>query len=657
MPKPTQPFNNKDLGKEGAQPKILQETLNPAQKAAVDAKYGPLLIVAGAGTGKTKTLMSRIVQFINDGIPPERICSITFTNKAAKEMARRVNRNGPFLGTFHALGAKILRKECKMVGREPNFAIFDAHDSFDLVKKAVKEILPPKKAKEDEIFPMTKRQRATEETPVYFDQKISEIKNLGKEAAMEKDKALSSSFEKRARVMRVFEKYESLLEKNNAFDFDDLIEKVTVLFKTHPEVLVKYQRMFDAILVDEYQDINPKQYELVSLLAQEHRNLSVVGDDEQTIYSWRYANIRTFLDFDKEWKGAEVHFLEENYRSTSTIIRAAAAVVKNNQFRTPKNLWTQNPDGEPITLFEAWGENDEAEWVAEQIKKLRASDKLADVGILYRTNAQSRAIEQALIRYDVPYKIFGGLKFYERKEVKDVVSALRYISNRKDEVAKERLEKNLTKRRFAEFNTQILATTMAEAITPTKAIKLFLESFRYFEYLEANFMNADEREENITELIAFASEFTDLNVLLERLSLLEAADEIGKKPTNQGKEVNLMTIHLAKGLEFDSIFIMGAAEGFLPHGRSIENEAMLEEERRLMYVAMTRARKKLSISFYGIPSRFVSEIPEDCIQLEKEDGNSDDNNGDNNSNGHHSINDDYENSDSPWGEENVIQFD
>jgi DNA helicase-2/ATP-dependent DNA helicase PcrA len=435
--------------------------------------------------------------------------------------------------------------------------------------------------------------------------------------------------------------------------------------------------MFDIILVDEYQDINPKQYELVSLLAQEHRNLSVVGDDEQTIYSWRYANIKTFLDFDKNWQGAEVHFLEENYRSTGTIIRAAAAVVKNNHFRTPKNLWTQNPDGEPITLFEAWGENDEAEWIAEQIKKLRASEKLADIGILYRTNAQSRAIEQALIRYNIPYRIFGGLKFYERKEVKDVVSALRYISNRKDEVAKERLEKNLTKRRFAEFNAQILATSMtnnhatveknslvfvdpAKAITPTKAIKLFLESFRYFEYLEANFINADEREENIAELITFASEFTDLNVLLERLSLLEAADEIGKKPVNQGKEVNLMTIHLAKGLEFDSVFIAGAAEGFLPHGRSIENEAMLEEERRLMYVAMTRARKKLSISFYGIPSRFISEIPEDCVRLEKEGGNSDDNKSGNNGgngDGHRAINADYETSDSFWGEENVVQFD
>lgn len=647
MPEPTQPSTITH--------KASNEALNPAQKAAVDAKNGPLLIVAGAGTGKTKTLTNRIIRLINEGIPPERICAITFTNKAAKEMSRRVNRKGPFLGTFHALGAKILRKECKRVGRDPNFAIFDAHDSFDLVKKAVKEVIPPKKEKGDSIFPMTKRQKAPQETPAYFDDKIAEIKNLGEKATIEKDKELSSSSEKRARAMRVFEKYESLLIKNNAFDFDDLIEKVVTLFKTNPEVLAKYQKMFDVIFVDEYQDINPMQYELISLLAREHRNLSVVGDDEQTIYSWRYANIKTFLEFDKEWKGATVHFLEQNYRSTGTIIRAAAAVVKNNRFRTPKNLWTENADGEPITLFEAWGENDEAEWIAEQIKKIRAGDKLADIGILYRTNAQSRAIEQALIRYDIPYRIFGGLKFYERKEVKDVVAALRYISNRKDEVAKERLEKSLTKRRFKEFDIHIMAGNSGEAITPSNAIKLFLESFHYFDYLETNFMNADEREENITELIAFASEFTDLDALLERLSLLEAADEIGKKPVNKGKEVSLMTIHLAKGLEFDTVFIAGAAEGFLPHGRSIENEAMLEEERRLMYVAMTRARKKLSISFYGIPSRFISEIPEDCIVLEKEGGN--DENGNANNSGRQTHGSDDGDGDFFWEEENVVQFD
>jgi DNA helicase-2/ATP-dependent DNA helicase PcrA len=580
--------------------------LNNAQNVAAKADYGPLLIVAGAGTGKTRTLTERLRYLIERGIKPERICAITFTNKAAKEMARRVGREGPFLGTFHALGARILRRECRKVGREPNFAIFDDHDSFDLVKKAVKAVILYKK--NDEAVSMAEKKNQ-KETPVYFAGKIAAIKNLGK-AVLDDDTKETLPIGKKAQIIKVFEKYEALLEQNNAFDFDDLIQKVVTLFKKNPDVLAKYQNMFDAILVDEYQDINPMQYALVTLLAEKHRNLSVVGDDEQTIYSWRYADIMTFLNFDKNWEGAAVYFLEENYRSTGTIIRAAAAVVQNNRLRTPKKLWTQNPDGDPITLFEAWGEGDEAEWVAEQIQVLRGGDKNADIGILYRTNAQSRAVEQALIRRNIPYRIFGGLKFYERKEIKDVVAALRYISNSKDEVAKERLEKSLTKRRFAEFRNKVAAD--AEAPVPLLAIKLFLETFHYFEYLETNFINADEREENIAELVAFASEFANLHELLERLSLLQAVDEIGTKP-QEGKEVSLMTIHLAKGLEFDTVFIVGAAEGFLPHGRSLADEASIEEERRLMYVAMTRARKRLTISFYGIPSRFISEIPEDCI--------------------------------------------
>lgn len=667
MPKPIQPEQKRLFNR---------EPLNSAQETAAFAAKGPLLIVAGAGTGKTKTLTNRIIHLIEEGTSPERICAITFTNKAAKEMARRVGRTGPFLGTFHSLGAKILRKECRAFGRDPNFAIFDSHDSFDLVKKAVKEIIPPKK-KDDDIFPATKSQKAKQETPAYFSEKISEIKNLGPEAMEGKDRTLTAEPGRKERVLRIYEKYEELLRRNNAFDFDDLIGKPVVLFETNPDVLAKYQQMFEAVLVDEYQDINPKQYELVSFLAGAHRNLSVVGDDEQTIYSWRYADIKTFLNFDKDWKGAKVHFLEQNYRSTGRIIRAAATVVANNRLRTPKTLWTENADGEAIALFEAWGENDEAEWIADKIKKLRAEDADAEAGILYRTNAQSRAIEQALIRYNIPYRIFGGLKFYERKEVKDAVAALRYIANRRDEVAKERLEKALTKRRFAEFAGALsanAAAASATALTPLEALKIFLDSFHYFDYLEANFMNADEREENITELIAFASEFTDLQELLERLSLLEAVDEIGNKNKGSGakdgvsgeagntkkNEVNLMTIHLAKGLEFDNVFIAGAAEGFLPHGRSIENEASLEEERRLMYVAMTRARKRLFISFFGIPSRFISEIPEDCISFitEEDSLNGNGNNGNTGRNGRYGESENFYNDngdDSSW-EENVVEF-
>lgn len=521
-------------------------------------------------------------------------------------MKRRVGREGPFIGTFHSLGARILRKECRAFGRTPNFVIFDDHDAFDLVKKIVKGSL-------------------TKERPAFFARKISEMKNLDGALVRTKESA-----ERRELVAAIFKKYEVALARNNAFDFDDLIGKPVALFKKNPAVRRQYQAKFDAVLVDEYQDINPKQYELVKLFAERHKNLSVVGDDEQTIYGWRYADIRTFLDFDKEWPDAKIYFLEENYRSTGNIIRAAGMVAAENQYRTPKKLWTQNEAGEAIVLFEGWGENDEAAWIAEEIQKITTATARAEVAILYRTNAQSRAIEQALIRRDMPYQIFGGMKFYERREVKDAVAALRWASNDRDEVARERLEKNLSKRKFAEFKEKVGA---AERPAPLAIINIFLETFSYADYLEENFMNADERQENIAELMNFAEGFRDLSDFLEKISLLQATDDQaaendahgdirgkrdgkrGEREDNKTRKINLMTIHLAKGLEFENVFIAGAAEGLLPHIRSIDNDASLEEERRLMYVAMTRAKKKLHISFYGMPSRFISEIPEECITL------------------------------------------
>lgn len=586
-------------------PKIKNSTspsLNPEQRKAAESPNSPLLIVAGAGTGKTRTLISRIVNLIEGGIPPERICAITFTNKAAAEMANRVAAlsgvakpgNSPYIGTFHSLGARILRRECRILGREPNFTIFDDHDSLDLIKKVLKatDFKHVKKGKK--------------EAPAYFSKKISALKNM---ANKDEDEQLRE----------IFCGYETALQRNNAFDFDDLIEKPIAIFKAYPEILKRHQNRFDAILVDEYQDINPKQYEFVRLLAQGHRNLTVVGDDEQTIYTWRYADIKIFLDFDKDWPDAKVYFLEENYRSTGNIIRGASAVVQHNRFRTPKQLWTNQAAGEPITLYEAWGENDEAAWIGQKISDLRRTiNPTPTVAILYRTNAQSRAIEQALIRESIPYKIFGGLKFYERREVKDAVAALRYAANKKDELSRERLEKNLSKRKFAQFGAAILDLADPK---PTDIIKAFLQSFGYFEYLDENFTNADERTENITELMNFASGFTNLPDFIERLSLLQATDDENAAAkaleggTEPGQPIHLSTIHMAKGLEFDTVFIAGVAEGLLPHIRSIDNDASLEEERRLMYVAMTRARKNLYISFYGLPSRFLAEIPEEHIVL------------------------------------------
>jgi DNA helicase-2/ATP-dependent DNA helicase PcrA len=607
----------------------IKKGLNDAQCRAVSAPVGPLLIVAGAGTGKTRTLTSRILSFIERGVLPERICAITFTNKAANEMAERVALglrqnistsavrvvpHKPYIGTFHSLGARILRRECGALGRKPNFTIFDDHDSFDVLKKVLKSTGAPgeKKKKEESALFMTH---------------ISKLKNIGRVA--------SAPARIDAREAEgAFEGYETALRENNAFDFDDLIEKVVVLLKERPATLQKYQNMFDAILVDEYQDINPKQNEFIKLLAGSHRNLSVVGDDEQTIYGWRYADIGIFLNFEREWPGAQVHFLEENYRSTAAIISSASAVVQNNRVRAPKKLYTNNSAGEPITLFEADSENFEAEWIAYEIQKTREknSEKFTEGGnlssfqsenkedgtsiaILYRTNAQSRAIEQSLIRRDIPYRIFGGLKFYERREVKDIVAGLRYAANMSDTISRERLEKNLTKRKFAEFKTRLHGT---KSLTPKDIIEIFLEIFNYIEYLEENFVNAGERQENVAELVNFVSSFDDINELLEKLSLLQSTDEeqtdVDKRSAG-GNVVTMMTIHMAKGLEFDVVFIVGVSEGLLPHARSIDKEASVEEERRLMYVAMTRARKKLYVSFYGMPSRFISEIPKEFLEL------------------------------------------
>ncbi len=614
----------------------MKNPLNEAQKKAAEAPRGPLLIVAGAGTGKTRTLVSRILYLIEKGIPPERICAITFTNKAAKEMLDRVIKQlgnsvisetdtkspnhpitqsrvpKPYVGTFHSLGATILRREFRAFERDVSFVIFDDHDSFNLVKKAVKKILPKQEAK---------AAAKKKGIPIFFSQRISEMKNLPSATNGQRRPTPEDQF-----VPAVFEEYEAALVRNNAFDFDDLIAKPVDLFSKNPTALRKYQSKFDAILVDEWQDINPKQHELVALLAGGHRNLSVVGDDEQTIYSWRYADVRTFLNFEKNWPGATVHFLEENYRSTGNIINAAAAVAQNNRFRAPKKLWTANPDGDPITLFEAWGENDEAAWIARQIDNRKSQISNRTTAILYRTNAQSRAIEQALIRHDIPYRVFGGLKFYERREVKDAVAALRWAANPKDSISKERLEK-MSKKKFLAFRETIMAKN---DLRPSAILTTFLEKFDYFEYLEQYFLNATEREENISELATFVENFKDLTELLEKISLLQAADDENNQKNvavaqAETPEVILMTIHMAKGLEFDTVFIAGAAEGLLPHIRSIDKEDSLEEERRLMYVAMTRARKKLFISFYGLPSRFLGEIPDVYLAQARDEDDRDNN--------------------------------
>ena len=582
----------------------MNPELNPAQKKAVEAPMRPLLIVAGAGTGKTRTLTSRLIHLINSGVEPDKILALTFTNKAAREMMDRLEgelrglKTRPLIGTFHSLGARILRAEAEAAGRTKDFVIFDDHDSFDLIKKLIKEMgFSPKEQKPSEFY-----------------RYISAIKNgmlalqsLGEGGSGNKNSALPAGVT-RATAEEFYKRYEAGLLRHNAFDFDDLLEKLVLVLKDNPEILKKYQRRYQYVLVDEYQDLNNVQYEFLKLLSRDGGNLSVVGDAAQTIYTWRGSNINIFLNFEKDWPEAQITLLEENYRSTSNIIDAASGVLLGERTLSPNlkyKLWTKNGEGKAVTLLESGSEEEEAEWIVDKIVEKKISTPAETQAILYRTNAQSRALEQALLRRGVPYRVFGGMRFYERKEIKDVLAGLRYALNRADEISKERLEKSILKTRFRRFEAEL---NSIQSKDPLELIRLFLNSTDYLQYIERSMTDPDERKENIAELIHFASEFKELPPFLEQISLLQSADNLSKRNNSDG--LILSTVHLAKGLEFDTVFISGVKEGLIPHARSFYDPESLEEERRLLYVAMTRARKELYLCFYEIPSRFLSAIPE-----------------------------------------------
>jgi len=598
---------------------MSSNSLNKAQQEAVDHKGGPLLMAAGAGSGKTKALTSRLKALIEGGVRPEEIIAITFTNKAADQMRERVFGVGtpkpkgsglptpgtPFIGTFHALGWRILKKELVYTGRRPGFSILDADDSLSVIKKICKAMDIPK-----EQFKPTMIMRAVSDMK-------SELRN---------PESLADSNDTFDTILReVYLRYESELLKNNAFDFDDLITKVALIFSKQPDVLLKYQTLFTHILVDEYQDINTAQYRFVQMLAAKHQNISVVGDDAQAIYSFRGADFRNFLNFDRDYPNAKIIKLEQNYRSTGTIITAASALIQNNKVQRPKKLWTENEDGDPITLVGAEDPDTEGEWIAGEVRKIFRKDPHTSIGVLYRTNAQSRPIEQSLISNNLPYTIFGGLKFYQRKEVKDVIAGLKVALNPDDTISGERLLKSFGKR----LGGRVLEV-MRESPKNLGIIELintFLRESGYSEFLSDKFTNPQERLENIAELVNFASQFETLEAFLERVSLLASNDVPSAKAGNPNAPlratdyelrttpVTLMTIHIAKGLEFTHVFIVGVNEGILPHEKSMTRVEEVEEERRLMYVAMTRARTKLYISFHTHPSRFLHEIPNDLLEF------------------------------------------
>ncbi|MBI3046220.1 MAG: UvrD-helicase domain-containing protein [Candidatus Harrisonbacteria bacterium] len=575
-----------------------EQNLNDIQRRAATHNGGPLLIAAGAGSGKTRTLTSRLIHLLESGIQPENIIAITFTNKAAKEMRSRVASHkslaiSPFIGTFHSLGVQILKSEAKLVWRTPHFTIFDEDDSLSLVKK----ILADLNLSKDRFNPLA------------ILAQISRIKNelLNGEEGL----GAGSHYEKIS--LSVFKKYEDALQKSNAFDFDDLIEKPVKIFRNNPEILEKYQKRWLHILVDEFQDVNTSQYILIKLLAQKHRNLFVIGDDAQSIYAFRGSDFRNFLNFEKDWANAAIIKLEENYRSTQNIIRAASELIKNNKFQKPKDLWTKNPEGDLIRLFAFPNNEEEARGTAEKISELlKNGESIKEIAILYRTNAQSRAIEQMLIQNQIPYEIFGGLKFYARKEIKDIIAGLRYAFNPKDAASIERLTKNFPKSKNEVLIREL--PRLSGELSIVELITFFLENTDYLEYLEKHFKNPDERRENIKELINFASNFKNAQEFLEQVALVSSLDG---RPKREENAVKLMTIHLAKGLEFNNVFIVGANDGLLPHERSLMKNDDLEEERRLMYVAMTRAKQNLHISFYDLPSRFLGELPPELIEFKQ----------------------------------------
>ncbi len=566
--------------------------LSDSQKEAVCHGQGPLLVTAGAGSGKTRTLTERVIYLINSKVDPERIVAITFTNKAADEMRKRilegVHRTGkkklPYIGTFHAFGARILRKEAKSLTRNHGFSIFDDDDSLRVIKKSVKSLGLPENIKiSSALF-------------------LKDISN----AKME----LLTSDSLESPVREVFLDYEVRLKEQNAFDFDDLITKVVELLSANPVKLKKYQDQFDHILVDEYQDINHAQYVLIKLLSKEHGNLNVVGDDQQSIYAFRGANIKTFLDFERDWPGAKIVHLGENYRSTSNIVGAAAKVIENNRLQIRKKLWTQNPKGAPVCVLGTYSAEEEADSIASKI----ISKGFRDSAILYRTNAQSRALEQALNFNSIPYEMYGGVKFYDRKEIKDILAPLRYALNPKDQISRERIEKSFLKKIGERLIKELPA--MAKTLGLMELTGYILKTTDYFEYLVKKFDNALERTENVRELISFASGFDSLEEFMERVALLNANDSINRLGEKDAP-VKLMTIHLAKGLEFDDVYIAGVNDGTLPHHRSFFNEEDIEEERRLMYVAMTRAKENLTLSFHSIASRFLYEMPPELISFKK----------------------------------------
>ncbi|KKT41844.1 MAG: ATP-dependent DNA helicase PcrA [Candidatus Giovannonibacteria bacterium GW2011_GWA2_44_13b] len=631
-----------------------ENILNKEQKTAVETISGPVLVVAGAGAGKTKVITERIKYLIEiRGISPEKILAVTFTNKAAGEMKTRVGGTkgaGPFIGTFHALGLMMIKENIKKLGLDARPAVVDSDDSLKLIKESLVEIgKDPKQYDPSRVKNQISNFKNRLITLQKFLDGISEDGDAG-------------SFGKI--LGQVWEIYEKKLKEQNFLDFDDLLLKPALLLENNSESKKEYQKRWQYIHIDEYQDTNEAQYTLSKILAGEHGNILAVGDVDQAIYSWRGADFRNVLNFQKDYPDAKVITLEKNYRSTDIILESANALILNNKMRLPKNLWTEKKGNNKITIFFAEDERKEAEFAVKEIKMLHgAGVRYKDMAILYRTNAQSRSLEETFLKRSVPYRIIGGVRFYERKEIKDILAYVRLAVNEKDEISKKRIlnvpprgiGKTLTlkifggevlrpeeEKKYGAFKKLIgELRSDAREFNLHEFLRQVIKKIGYREYVDDGTEKGLERWQNAGELLSIAKKISNgggnVEDFLEHVSLFSVDDlpaqaglpdrQAGRAdddPEKRDEKVSLMTMHTAKGLEFEAVFAVGLEEGLFPHTLSFEKED-LEEERRLCYVAITRAKTHLYLThslrrtLFGervsnLPSRFLSELPEHLIE-------------------------------------------
>ncbi|WBL15427.1 DNA helicase PcrA [Sutcliffiella sp. NC1] len=639
----------------------LLDGLNPMQQEAVRKTDGPLLIMAGAGSGKTRVLTHRIAYLMAEKeVPPWNILAITFTNKAAREMKERISKivgsvaDEIWISTFHSMCVRILRRDIDRIGINRNFSILDTTDQLSVIKNVLKELnIDTKKYEARSMLGAISSAKNELMSPEQFaKQPLGPYEEI---------------------VSKVYTGYQKRLRKNQALDFDDLIMTTIHLFERVPEVLEFYQRKFQYVHVDEYQDTNHAQYKLVKLIGARLKNVCVVGDSDQSIYRWRGADITNILNFEKDYPNAEMILLEQNYRSTKRILQAANHVISNNFNRKPKNLWTENNEGQKIVYYKADTENAEAQFVVGKIKEIMQNDPsrtLSDFAILYRTNAQSRVMEEVLLKSNINYQIVGGTKFYDRKEIKDILAYLRLISNPDDDISLTRIV-NVPKRGIGATSLEKVAayatqhdisiyeairdvdligvsgrataslkefrnlidnyTQMQEYLSVTELVEEILTKSGYRDMLkQEKTIEAQSRLENIDEFLSVTKNFEDKNddktliAFLTDLALVADIDKLDEETGEELETVILMTLHAAKGLEFPVVFLIGLEEGVFPHSRSLFEEVEMEEERRLAYVGITRAEQELYMTsaqmrtLFGRtnmnpPSRFIKEIPEELV--------------------------------------------